>query len=237
MRYREDGTLEFLGRLDGQVKVRGYRIEPGEVEEALRLHPSVDEAVVVARPDPAGGKRLVAYAVPRAGETLDPRGLRGFLAESLPEFMVPSALVPLTALPLTPVGKLDRLALPEPEVSRPAGSAFVEPTTALERQVAALWAKVLGVERVGVEDHFFADLGGSSMSVVKACALLRDELKRDVPATRFFEHPTVRAFVMSLERDGETAAETQDNEAHVDRAQQRRQAIRRQGRRGNHGNG
>ncbi|WP_225888940.1 non-ribosomal peptide synthase/polyketide synthase [Myxococcus xanthus] len=237
VRYREDGTLEFLERLDSQVKVRGYRVEPGEVEEALRLHPSVAEAVVVARPDPAGGKRLVAYAVPRTGETLDPRGLRGFLAESLPEFMVPSSLVPLTALPLTPVGKLDRRALPEPEVSRPAGSAFVEPTTALERQVAALWAKVLGVERVGVEDHFFADLGGSSMSVVKACALLRDELKRDVPATRFFEHPTVRAFVMSLERDGETAADTQDNEAHVDRAQQRRQAIRRQGRRGNHGNG
>ncbi|AKQ66397.1 Non-ribosomal peptide synthetase [Myxococcus hansupus] len=236
VRYREDGTLEFLERLDAQVKVRGYRVEPGEVEEALRKHQSVAEAVVVARPDPAGGKRLVAYAVPRAGTTLEPRELRAFLAGSLPEFMVPSALVPLTALPLTPVGKVDRSALPEPEVARLAGSTFTEPTSALERQVAVLWAKVLGVERVGVEDHFFADLGGSSMSVVKACALLRDELKRDVPATRFFEHPTVRAFVMSLERDGEAAAETQDNEAHVDRAQQRRQAIRRQGRRGNHGN-
>ena len=236
VRYREDGTLEFLERLDAQVKVRGYRVEPGEVEEALRKHPSVAEAVVVARPDPAGGKRLVAYAVPRAGETLEPRELRAFLAGALPEFMVPSALVPLLALPLTPVGKVDRSALPEPEVARSAGRTFTEPTTALERQVAMLWARVLGVERVGVEDHFFADLGGSSMSVVKACALLRDELKRDVPATRFFEHPTVRAFVMSLERDGEAAADTQDNEAHVDRAQQRRQAIRRQGRRGNHGN-
>jgi natural product biosynthesis luciferase-like monooxygenase protein/amino acid adenylation domain-containing protein/non-ribosomal peptide synthase protein (TIGR01720 family) len=236
VRYREDGTLEFLGRLDAQVKVRGYRVEPGEVEEALRKHPAVAEAVVVAKPDPAGGKRLVAYAVPRPGETLEPRALRTFLAESLPEFMVPSALVPLAALPLTPVGKLDRAALPEPDVARPAGSTFAEPTTALERQVAELWAKVLGVERVGVEDHFFADLGGSSMSVVKACALLRDTLQRDVPATRFFEHPTVRAFAMSLERDGE-AADVQDNEAHEDRAQQRRQAIRRQGRRGNHGNG
>ncbi|RKH35463.1 amino acid adenylation domain-containing protein [Corallococcus praedator] len=236
VRYSEDGTLEFLGRLDAQVKVRGYRVEPGEVEEALRTHPAVAEAVVVARPDPAGGKRLVAYAVPRAGEMLEPRVLRAFLAEALPEFMVPSALVPLSALPLTPVGKLDRAALPEPDVARPAGSTFAEPSTALERQVAELWAKVLGVERVGVEDHFFADLGGSSMSVVKACALLRDTLKRDVPATRFFEHPTVRAFVMSLERDGESAADTQDNEAHVDRAQQRRQAIRRQGRRGNHDN-
>ncbi|RYZ41975.1 MAG: amino acid adenylation domain-containing protein, partial [Myxococcaceae bacterium] len=236
VRYREDGTLEFLGRLDAQVKVRGYRVEPGEVEEALRKHPAVAEAVVVARPDPAGGKRLVAYAVPRSGETLEPRVLRAFLSEALPEFMVPSALVPLSALPLTPVGKLDRAALPEPDVARPAGSTFAEPSTALERQVAELWAKVLGVERVGVEDHFFADLGGSSMSVVKACALLRDTLKRDVPATRFFEHPTVRAFVMSLERDGDAAADTQDNEAHVDRAQQRRQAIRRQGRRGNHDN-
>ncbi|WP_281404514.1 non-ribosomal peptide synthetase [Pyxidicoccus fallax] len=236
VRYREDGTLEFLGRMDAQVKVRGYRVEPGEVEEALRKHPAVAEAVVVAKPDPAGGKRLVAYAVPRQGETLEPRALRTFLAESLPEFMVPSALVPLTALPLTPVGKLDRAALPEPDVARPAGSTFAEPTTALERQLAELWAKVLGVERVGVEDHFFADLGGSSMSVVKACALLRDELKREVPATRFFEHPTVRAFAMSLEGDGETA-DARDNEAHVDRAQQRRQAIRRQGRRGNQGNG
>ncbi|WP_255663135.1 non-ribosomal peptide synthetase [Myxococcus sp. RHSTA-1-4] len=236
VRYREDGTLEFLGRMDAQVKVRGYRVEPGEVEEALRKHPAVAEAVVVAKPDPAGGKRLVAYAVPRHGETLEPRALRTFLAESLPEFMVPSALVPLAALPLTPVGKLDRAALPEPDVARPSGSTFAEPTTALERRLAELWAKVLGVERVGVEDHFFADLGGSSMSVVKACALLRDELKRDVPATRFFEHPTVRAFAMSLEGDGEVT-DSRDNEAHVDRAQQRRQAIRRQGRRGNHGNG
>ncbi|QSQ26356.1 amino acid adenylation domain-containing protein [Pyxidicoccus parkwayensis] len=236
VRYREDGTLEFLGRLDAQVKVRGYRVEPGEVEEALRKHPAVAEAVVVAKPDPAGGKRLVAYAVPRPGETLEPRALRSFLAEALPEFMVPSALVPLGALPLTPVGKLDRAALPEPEVARPAGITFVEPTSTLERQVAEVWAKVLGVERVGVEDHFFADLGGSSMSVVKACALLRDSLRRDVPATRFFEYPTVRAFAQSLERDGEPA-DAQDNEAHVDRAQQRRQALRRQGRRGNHGNG
>ena len=237
VRYREDGALEFLGRMDAQVKVRGYRVEPGEVEDALRKHPAVAEAVVVARPDPAGGKRLVAYAVPRQGETLEPRVLRAFLAESLPEFMVPAALVPLAALPMAPSGKVDRATLPEPEVSRPAGSTFAEPTTALERQVAELWAQVRGVEWVGVEDHFFADLGGSSMSVVKACALLRDELKRDVPATRFFEHPTVRAFAMSLERDGEAADTTQDNEAHVDRAQQRRQAIRRQGRRGNNGNG
>ncbi len=237
VRHRADGTLEFLGRMDAQVKVRGFRVEPGEVEEALRQHPGVAEVVVVARPDPAGGKRLVAYAVPRVGQELDPRALRTFLAERLPEYMVPAVLMPLAALPLSPNGKVDRGALPEPEVSRPAGVEFVEPTTPLERRISELLAKVLGVERVGVEDHFFADLGGNSMSVVKACALLREELKRDVPATRFFEHSTVRALAASLERDGEAVADGQDNEVHEDRAEQRRQAFRRQGRRRDRGNG
>ncbi|MCY1078492.1 non-ribosomal peptide synthase/polyketide synthase [Archangium lansingense] len=237
VRHRADGTLEFLGRLDAQVKVRGFRVEPGEVEEALRKHPDVAETVVVARPDPAGGKRLVAYAVPRSGQVLDSRALRVFLAERLPEHMVPAAIMPLAALPLSPNGKVDRGALPEPEVSRPAGVEFVEATTPLEQRIAGVLAKVLGVERVGVEDHFFADLGGNSMSVVKACALLREELKRDVPATRFFEHSTVRALAASLERDGEAVADEQDNEVHEDRAEQRRQAFRRQGRRRDRGNG
>ncbi len=237
VRHRADGTLEFLGRLDAQVKIRGFRVEPGEVEEALRQHPCVAEAVVVARPDPAGGKRLVAYAVPRSGQALEPRALRTFLAERLPEYMVPAALMPLPSLPLSPNGKVDRGALPEPEVSRPAGVEFVEPTTPLERRISELLAKVLGVERVGVEDHFFADLGGNSLSVVKACALLREELKRDVPATRFFEHSTVRALAASLERGGEAVADGQDNEVHEDRAEQRRQAFRRQGRRRDRGNG
>ncbi|MBU8900321.1 amino acid adenylation domain-containing protein [Corallococcus sp. M34] len=237
VRWREDGTLEFLGRIDTQVKVRGYRVEPGEVEEVLRRHPAVGEAVVVARPDPAGGKRLIAYAVPRAGETLDARVLKAALVEALPEFMVPSVVVPLDRMPVSPNGKVDRAALPEPEVARAPGATFVAPTTEMERKVAELWSRVLGVEDIGVEDHFFTDLAGSSMSVVKACTLFREEMKRDVPATRFFEHSTVRAFAAALERDAEESAEPQDNEAHEDRAAQRRQAIRRQGRRGNQGNG
>ncbi|RJS12520.1 non-ribosomal peptide synthetase, partial [Corallococcus sp. H22C18031201] len=157
-RWRADGTLEFLGRVDFQVKVRGYRIEPGEVEAVLRQHPGVRDAVVVAREDVPGDKRLVAYVVP-GGEV---SSLREHVQKHLPEYMVPSAVVELAALPLSPNGKVDRRALPAPEapVARPTEDAA--PRNALEAQLVALWAEVLGRPSVGIHDNFF-DLGGHSL--------------------------------------------------------------------------
>ncbi|MFP2934436.1 non-ribosomal peptide synthetase, partial [Pyxidicoccus sp. 3LG] len=160
-RWRTDGTLEYLGRGDSQVKVRGFRIEPGEIEAALLRHPRVHEVLVLVREDVPGDKQLVAYAVPRAGETLDVAELKGWLAERLPAFLVPQSLVALTALPLLPNGKVDRRALPAPQLSRaPAGAEG--PRTQWEEKLAALWKELLRLEHVGVHDDFF-ELGGHSL--------------------------------------------------------------------------
>src|SRR5262249_36962634 len=147
-RWRNDGNLEFLGRLDQQVKLRGFRIELGEIEAALHLHPLVREAVVVLREDHPGDKRPAAYVVPRPGETLPPAtDLRRHLQEKLPEYMVPAVFVPLEALPLTPNGKVDRKALPLPpaQLAAPDGAGAL-PRTPGEELLAGIWSEVLHVE-------------------------------------------------------------------------------------------
>ncbi|WP_164014774.1 non-ribosomal peptide synthase/polyketide synthase [Pyxidicoccus trucidator] len=199
VRWRADGTLEFLGRLDGQLKVRGYRIEPGEVETALRLHPSVRDAVVVAREDGANGKRLVAYVVPSTpGATPEPTALRDFLKQRLPEPMVPSAFVPLEALPLTRNGKVDRRALPAPDSTVTDAATASAPRTATEELLADLWARLFGVERVGVEDDFFA-LGGHSLVATRLVAWVRDTFDVELPVRRVFEAPTVSSLAAALD--------------------------------------
>ncbi|WP_343073363.1 non-ribosomal peptide synthase/polyketide synthase [Pyxidicoccus fallax] len=207
VRSLADGRLEFLGRRDAQVKVRGVRVELGEVEAALAQCPGVRQAVVVLRED-AGEPRLVAYAVTQ--EVMEAATLRRALKERLPEVLVPSAFVMLDALPLTPGGKVDRQALPAPESARPAReSAFVEARSELERRIADVWARALQVPRVGLHDHFFDDLGGSSLLVVKVSTQLREALGREVPVTHFFEHPTVHALAARLERESTSAPEPQ----------------------------
>jgi amino acid adenylation domain-containing protein len=146
-RWTAGGVLEYLGRTDRQVKVRGFRVEPGEIEAVLRAHPAVADAAVIVREDRPGDPRLAAYVVPVEGVEHDAAGLRGHLRQRLPEFMVPAAIVALERIPIDPVGKVDRRALPAPETA-PA-VALSEPRTGLERRVAALWARVLGVDRVG----------------------------------------------------------------------------------------
>ncbi|MFF4646796.1 amino acid adenylation domain-containing protein [Streptomyces sp. NPDC001389] len=193
-RWNGEDRLEYVGRADAQVKVRGFRVEPGEVEAALTAHPAVAQAAVIARPAASGsGGQLVAYAVP-SGAT-DAEELRRFTAGRLPEFMVPSAFVLLERLPLMPNGKLDRAALPEPEFT---GAPYRAPRTAREEALAALFAEVLGLERVGIDDGFF-ELGGHSLLATRLISRARTELGLEIPIRKIFDLPTVAALAPWLE--------------------------------------
>jgi len=200
VRWRRDGHLEFLGRVDDQVKIRGHRVEPGEVRAALEACPGVERAAVVASAEqPAGGPRLVAYVVPRAGlPAPEPETLRRLLRERLPEPMVPSAFVALAALPLTANGKLDRRALPPPADEE---RAWRPPRTAVEERLAAIWAEVLGRERVGVDDNFFA-LGGHSLLATQVVARVRQVLGRDLELRHLFAEPTLAHLASRIETAG-----------------------------------
>ncbi|HWS56473.1 MAG TPA: amino acid adenylation domain-containing protein, partial [Pyrinomonadaceae bacterium] len=196
-RYLPDGSVEALGRADAQVKVRGYRVEPGEVEAALRRHAGVREAVVVARPDAQGQRRLVAYVVAREGAgAVAASELRAHLAERLPDYMVPSAFVTLERLPLTPNGKVDRKALPEPEPQAAAG--HVAPRTPTEELLAGIWREVLNLERVSVEDNFF-ELGGHSLLATRLVSRVRARAGFDLPLRALFERPTVAGLAQILD--------------------------------------
>ncbi len=193
VRYLPDGNLEFLGRLDDQVKIRGFRIECGEVEAALLGCVGVGEAVVVAREDAPGDKRLVGYVVPVDGSVLSTTELRESLRRVLPDYMVPSAFVVLDGLPLTPNGKVDRKALPAPDGSRPElGQEFVAPRTPTEELLAGIWCEVLGVDRVGVHDDFFA-LGGHSLLATQVVSRVRVVFGVELLLRSLFEDPTVAA--------------------------------------------
>ena len=201
VRWRGDGELEYVGRTDFQVKVRGYRIELGEIEAALERHPAVREAVALVLGDGAGEPRLVGYVVPEAGEAVEETSLREYLAERVPEYMVPGSFVTLAALPRTPNGKTDRRALPAPEWEG-SGEGYVAPTTPTEEGIAAAWAEVLRVERVGIHDNFFA-LGGHSLLATRVVSRLRQELGRDVPLRAMFENPTVAGLAAAVDAMGD----------------------------------
>nr|QEO74316.1 AMP-dependent synthetase and ligase [uncultured bacterium] len=199
-RWLSDGELVFVGRADEQVKLRGFRVEPGEVEAALEAHPSVDKAVVVMREDTPGDPRLVAYLVGVAGgEAAGASELRRHLAVTLPEYMIPSAFVVLDALPLTPNGKVDRRALPKPDASGEPARGYVAPRTPTEEMLCGMWGEVLGVERVGVEDNFF-ELGGHSLLATRLFWRLHETLQVNVPLRALFEHPTVSALSPLVEK-------------------------------------
>ncbi|MFF3334803.1 amino acid adenylation domain-containing protein [Streptomyces sp. NPDC002888] len=193
-RWTPDGQLECLGRADDQVKVRGFRIEPGEVETVLAAHDAVAQAAVVAREDVPGDVRLVAYVVPRAGAAVDGAQLRAHAGLSLPAYMVPSAVVVLDALPLTANGKLDRKALPAPEHTSGAGRG---PATVQEELLFGAFAQVLGLPQVGVDDDFFA-LGGHSLLATRLVSRIRAVLGVELPLRALFETPTVAGLANRL---------------------------------------
>jgi amino acid adenylation domain-containing protein/non-ribosomal peptide synthase protein (TIGR01720 family) len=188
--------LEYLGRVDEQVKIRGFRIELGEIEAVLAEHADVREAAVLARADGAGDKRLVAYVVPREAGAATALGLRAFLAERLPDYMLPAAFVLLDAMPLTGNGKINRAALPDPAgIGDSAGEAYVAPRNLTEQALAEAWAEVLGVERVGIHDNFFA-LGGDSIRSIRLLARIR-ELGLDCAFQDLAQHPTIAELALS----------------------------------------
>ncbi|MBO4208617.1 non-ribosomal peptide synthetase [Micromonospora echinofusca] len=198
-RWRADGSLEYLGRLDHQVKLHGVRIEPGEVEAALRRHPTVDAAVVTVYRPPSGDAELVAYVVPTAGARIDPERLRDALADRLPAAMVPSTVISLDALPLTANGKLDRAALPSPDGPRPGTDhGYLAPATDTERTIAGIWAELLGVERVGRHDNFFT-LGGHSLLAIRGVLRLRRALDAALTVGQLFTAPTVAELAAVLD--------------------------------------
>ncbi|MBH5338032.1 amino acid adenylation domain-containing protein [Streptomyces pactum] len=201
VRLRPDGDLEYLGRIDEQVKVNGYRIEPGEVEQALLLHPGVAEAVVTVREDRPGDRRLVAYLVTRA-PGVRPGELRTRLLETLPAYMVPTAFVELDAIPLTGNGKTDRRALPRPAG---AGGPRVAPADQLESSVAGLWREVLALDAVGAEDNFF-EAGGTSLLLMRLMGRLNADLDAALSRVEMFMYPTVRSMARHLRarRSGRT---------------------------------
>ncbi|WP_032620075.1 condensation domain-containing protein, partial [Pseudomonas syringae] len=196
-RYRADGRLEFLGRNDSQAKLRGLRLELGEIEARLAEVAGVRDNVVVLREDNAGVPRLIAYFREQSGAALTPKGLREHLQRSLPDYMIPAAFVRMDALPLTANGKLDRIALPEPGDDAFDRHIFEAAQGALETALAAIWAEVLGVERVGRQDHFFA-LGGHSLLVMRVLAKVRQALHLEVSPSSLFTAPVLQQFAERL---------------------------------------
>ncbi|MEM7350069.1 MAG: amino acid adenylation domain-containing protein [Acidobacteriota bacterium] len=210
-RWLDDGNLDFLGRIDEQIKLRGYRIEPAEIEAALAAHPRVREAAVVLRQDSGSPPRLVAYAV-ADGELPGHRELRDAMRDRLPDFMLPSQFVGLDRLPLTANGKIDRRALPAPDHDRPEIGHFVAPQTSFEQGIAAIWVELLGIERIGVHDNFF-ELGGDSLVAMRLSSKLQVAFEVEVPLERLFESPTVGEIAQFIEHSQlELAASADEQE-------------------------
>ena len=190
-RWRADGNLEFLGRTDHQVKIRGNRVELGEIEAVLLQHPNINTTAVTVESRARGDQRLLAYVSTGADGEFDEIGVRDFLKSSLPSYMVPNVFIPHEEFALTTSGKIDRGALPTPDLlERPAGGDYVAPRTPIEQQISDIWAELLDRERVGVDDDFF-ELGGHSLDAMRANARLYDQLGVELSLGAIFDHSTV----------------------------------------------
>jgi amino acid adenylation domain-containing protein len=225
VRYLADGNLEFLGRVDNQVKIRGFRLELGEIEAVLSQHPGVWQAVVSVREDEPGNKQLLAYVVPNRAQPPNSSNLQSFLRQRLPDYMMPSAIAFLNALPLTANGKVDRKALPLPDGLRPElEAAYVAPSNDVERTVATIWQEMLHVEKLGIHDNFF-ELGGHSLLIIQLHSKLREVFAKKLSVSDLFKYPTVSSLAMYLSQEGsELSAVTQSG----NRAEMRRELMKQQ---------
>ncbi|HVI44818.1 MAG TPA: non-ribosomal peptide synthase/polyketide synthase [Chitinophaga sp.] len=195
VRYLSDGNIVFMGRVDDQVKIRGYRVEPGEISRVLAAHPDVSQAIVVAREDSNGNKRLIGYIVPE--QSYDRDHVITYLESQLPDYMVPALLVTVERFPMLPNGKIDRKALPDPEPVVTNVEGYTEPQTLLEKQLAAIWSQLLDVEQIGRHDDFFA-LGGDSLLAIRVISATRKQLGVEVTIGDVFDHPTVFSLAQQL---------------------------------------
>ena len=221
-RYLPSGNIEFLGRLDHQVKIRGYRIELGEIESLLKQHSTVQDAVVIAREDTPGDQRLVGYLILEAEQTPDRDILRGYLKQTLPEFMLPAQFVSLDTFPLTPNNKIDRKALPAPEfIEQKPDKAYTPPSNNTQQTIATIWQTLLNVPRLGLHDNFF-EMGGHSLLAVQAHREMCSTLKKEISITDMFRFPTIQSLADYLQQSTETAAQPSQNGS--SRAEQRRKA-------------
>jgi amino acid adenylation domain-containing protein len=219
--YRSDGVIDFHGRADGQLKIRGFRVEPGEIETVLGMYPSVQNVAVIARERTIGNPQLLAYVVLRSGHHGDAGEFQAYARQKLPDYMVPNAVVFLDALPTTPNGKIDRKALPDPTAPSANPERSATSSTELERKIAAVWQDVLGLESVEVHINLF-DLGATSLNVAEVAAHLRGVLKRNLKVTELFAYPTISALAAYLSQKVETR---EGSATGADRAAARRNAI------------
>jgi acyl carrier protein len=197
VRFLVDGNLEYLGRTDDQVKWRGFRIEPGEIEARLAEHPAVQQAAVLLREDSPGDKRLVAYLIAAPEQTLDTQTVRTWLKNQLPDYMVPSTLLLLDNLPLTPSGKVARRKLPVPDYAD-AAQVYVAPRTPTEEILVQIWSEVLAVPQVGIFDDFF-ELGGHSLLATQLISRVRDALQIELPLKLIFRNSSVEQLAEAIE--------------------------------------
>lgn len=225
--WRDDGILEFLGRIDDQVKIRGFRVELGEIEAAVRAHSDVKDAAVLVN-DAESGQKLVCYVVPEQDRYLDIKTLRQYLEERLPTYMVPGSYVRLDAMPLTLSGKLDKRSLPEPGNERIGTGASVLPRTDLETTIAAVWSELLRIDSVGIQDNFF-DVGGHSLLMIQVHNRLREQLSRDISIIDLFARPTIASLAEFLS-SATNGLETAEEESEPDRETRHTGRRRRQAR-------
>ncbi len=205
-RYLPDGAIEFIGRIDNQVKLRGFRIELGEIEHMLKQHPGVHDAVGLLREDTPGDKRIAAYVVSKTKAGMDVDSLRAFVQDKLPEYMLPSAIVPLDALPLTPNGKVDRKALPAPTVDQMVSSrSYHPPRDPLEFQIVKIWEKILNLRPIGIQDNFF-ELGGHSLLTVQVLSQIKKSIGSEIAIADLFRHPTIEQLCEVIRRNTESLA-------------------------------
>jgi acyl carrier protein len=200
-RHCKDGVIEFLGRADSQIKVRGFRIDPEEIEITLQRHPAVQAAAVTAGAGASGASRMIAYVQPHVGHELNVQDLRRHLAAWLPDHMIPAAIATVERIPLTPSGKLDRKALLDAaHVPAAAHAPFAPPRTPVEHALAGIWRELLQVDRVGLHDNFF-ELGGHSLLATRVISRIREEFDLELPVRHLFVNPTIAELAISIVHD------------------------------------